>query len=484
MRAVIILASLCLIALVAVTGCKVGPNFQPPQTSAPKQWTSPLAGGESNGPVELAQWWKNFNDTNLDAFMVTAIESNLTLRLAEAHVREARAQEGVVAGGLWPSVGTSAGYSRNRYGENQFPPLAGFGVPLNYNLYNAAFDASWEVDIFGGTRRAIESANAQIGAAEYGERDVLVSLLAEVAREYITARAYQQLLAIAHENIQIEQEVVDLTTNRYQNGLGNDLDVEQARASLATTESQVPALETGFDASVRSLAVLLGQQPNALMDQMTAQKEIPLTPPLVPVGLPSELLQRRPDVAEAESKLAAATAQIGVAKADMYPKFYLTGVAGLESVDASSWFDIASRYYSFGPTIQWELFQAGAIRANIRVQNAKQEQALDEYEQTFLVALEDTENALTAYAKEQVRRESLTQSVDANQQAFDLASQLYKNGLADFLRVLYSETALRASQNELVQSDQTVSLDLVQLYKALGGGWEDITNAVPAMAAK
>jgi len=214
---------------------------------------------------------------------------------------------------------------------------------------------------------------------------------------------------------------------------------------------------------------------------MSVEKPIPLTPPEVPVGLPSDLLQRRPDVQRAERELAAATARIGVAKADLFPKFSLTGFANLESISANNWFDYASRTWSAGPTVQWELFEAGSIRANIRVQNARQEEALDDYQQTVLVALEDAENALTAYAKEQVRRELLSQSVDANQQALELSTQLYKSGLADFLHVLDSERSLYAAQDALVQSDQSVSLDLVQLYKALGGGWQNQTNSILSM---
>ena len=479
MRQSIVMMTACL-ALLA--GCAVGPDYQPPKANVSAQWTSPLAGGETNGPADLAAWWKNFNDTNLDSLMTMAVQSNLTLHIAEAHVREARAERDVINGSLWPSVGSSGSYSRNRYGANSFPPLAGFGVPLDYNLYNAGFDAAWELDIFGGTRRAVEAASAEIGAAEYGRRDVLVSLLAEVARNYIGARGYQQRLAITRQNIQVQQEVLDLTTNRFENGLGSDLDVQQATALLTATESQVPSLETGYDQSVHHLAVLLGRPPGALMDEMSAEKPIPLTPPQVPVGLPSDLLQRRPDVQRSESELAAATARIGVARADLFPKFSLTGIAGLESVSANNWFDYASRYWSAGPTVQWELFEAGSIRANVRVQNARQEQALDSCQQTMLVALEDVENALTAYAREQTRRESLSQSAQADERALELSTRLYQSGLADFLGVLDAERSLYVAQDALVQSDQTVSLDLVQLYKALGGGWQNEAGPAPSMA--
>lgn len=475
-------------SLVAVllAGCAVGPNYQAPKTSTPAQWTTSLAGGETNGPVELGTWWKNFGDTNLDALIATAIQSNLTLRVAEARVREARAEIGVVAGGLWPSVGAGGGYTRNLYGAHTFPPLAklaslpGFSIPLNYNLYNADFDAAWELDIFGGTRRAVEAANAQLGAAEYGERDVLVSLLAEVARNYISARAYQQQLGILRSNIRAEQDILDLASNRYENGLTSDLDVQQAKALLNANQANVPLLETYFDAAVFHLGVLLGQPPGALADEMSATNAIPLTPPLVPVGLPSDLLQRRPDVQQAERQLAAATAQIGVAKADLWPKFSLIGLAGVESVSAGTWFNYASKYWSAGPSVEWDLFEAGRIVANVHVKNARQQQALDGYHQTVLVALQDTETALTAYAKEQVRRESLEQSAQADQQALDLSTQRYKNGLTDFQRVLESESDVYTTQFNLVESDQNVSLDLVQLYKALGGGWEQETNALAA----
>jgi outer membrane protein, multidrug efflux system len=306
---------------------------------------------------------------------------------------------------------------------------------------------------------------------------VLVSLLAEVARDYISARAYQQRLAITRDNIRVQREVLDLTSNRFQNGLNSDLDVQQARAVLTSTEAQVPSLETGFRRNIYSLAVLLAQPPGGLVAGMSAERPIPITPPRVPVGLPSDLLQRRPDVQRAERDLAAATARIGEAKAEYFPKFSLTGFTALESISASDWFDYGSRAWAAGPTVQWELFEAGRIRANVRVQNARQEQALDKYQQTVLVALEEAENALTAYAKEQVRRQSLSQSVAANQQALELSTQLYKSGLVDFLHVLDSERSLYAAQDALVQSDQSVSLDLVQLYKALGGGWQKQTKS-------
>jgi NodT family efflux transporter outer membrane factor (OMF) lipoprotein len=444
------------------------------------RWSSSLAGGEADGPPDLAAWWTNFKDTNLDSFMATAVRSNLTLMAAESHVRESRAERDVVGGSLWPSVGSSASYSRNRLGPPGFPPFP--FLPRNHSYYQAGFDATWELDVFGGIRRRIESADAEIQVAENDQRGVLISLLAEVARDYIGARGYQQRLAITRDNIRAQQDVLDLTSNRFQSGLSSDLDVQQATAILTSTEAQVPSLETGFRQNVYALSVLLAQPPGASLDDMSVAKPIPMTPPMVPVGLPSDLLQRRPDVRRAERELAAATARIGVAKADLFPKFSLTGFGGFENLSADHWFDAASRYWSAGPTVQWELFEAGSIRANIRVYNAREEQALDNYQQIVLVALEEVEDTLIAYAREQVRRGSLLNSVAANQQALEISTQLYKSGLADFLQVLDAERSLYESQDALVQSEQTVSLDLVQLYKALGGGWQAETNAVPAAA--
>jgi outer membrane protein, multidrug efflux system len=460
-------------ALALLAGCAVGPNYAPPSEQVPAKWATPLAAGESDAPAALASWWTSFKDPELDVLMKNAVQSNLTLRVAEEHVREARAAREVVAGGRWPSADASAAYSKNRYGANSYPPLANFpGVPLDYNLYTVGFDAAWELDLFGGVRRAVEASSAEVGAAEYARRDVLVSVLAEVARNYIDARAYQERLDITRQNIAAQQGIVELTRSRYQSGLANDLEVEQATALLTTTQAQLPALESGFAQSVHDLSVLLGDTPGAMLERMSRATPIPLTPPIVPVGVPSDLLRRRPDVERAERELAASTAQIGVAKADLFPKFSLVGALGITSTSTSNLLEYASRYWSAGPTLQWNLLQGGSLRANVRVQQARAEQALDTYRQTVLVALEDVDNALVAYAKEQTRRRSLAQSVEASETAFHLSSELYRSGLVDFLNVLDAERTLYEAQDALVGSTESVSLDLVQLYKALGGGWQ------------
>ena len=460
-------------------GCTVGPNYLQPKAALPSHWISPLAGGEDTGTADLATWWTHFDDAQLSLLMDKAVGSNLTLRIAEERVREARAERDLAAGGAGPSIGASLAYSRNRYGKNGFPPLPP-GTPLDFNLYNTGFDAAWELDLFGGTRRAVEAANAEVGATEYGRRDVLVTLLAEVARNYIGARGYQQRLAIARQNIAAQGDIVGLVRSRFDHGLSSDLDLQQATALLTATEALVPSLQTGFDQSVHHLAVLLGEAPGGLDAQMATVQSIPSTPPTVPVGLPSDLLLRRPDIQRAEREVAASSARIGEARAELFPKFSLTGAVGLDSLSTGNWIDYASRYWSAGPSLRWEIFEAGRIRANIRIQSAREQQALNAYQQTLLVALEEVENALVGYAREQTRRDALVRSERASDEALKLSTQLYRSGLADFLNVLESERGLYASQDALVQSDEAVSLDLVQLYKSLGGGWQPASKPTPS----
>ena len=370
-----------------------------------------------------------------------------------------------------PSLNTSGSYERNRFSANgvfPFPP----GVPLDANVYQAGFDAAWELDVFGGTRRAAEAARAEVAAAEFGRRNLLITIYAEVARNYVEARAFQRRLAVAEENIKAQEAILELTRDRFAKGLTSQLDVQEAEALLAETGAETPVFETGFRDAVYHLGLLLGQPPGALLDELTQAAPIPAAPPAVPVGLPSDLLLRRPDVLQAERQLAAATARVGAAASDLYPKFSLTGDVGLQSVSAGDWFAAGSRYWTLGPTVQWRIFDAGRIRANVRIQDARVEQALAAYEQSMLAAFTDVETALTAYAREQTRRQSLARAAQANEKAVALAGDLYRHGLADFLRVLESQRSLYQSQDALIESDRAVSSDLIAFYKALGGGWE------------
>jgi len=436
-----------------------------------------MGGGETNIEPAIASWWKSFNDPQLDSLVERAVNSNHDLRIAGARVREARALYRIASSQLWPTVDAGGSYARQNQSKNQ-PVLGSLpmpsGIPFENNVYQAGFDASWEIDVFGGNRRAVEAGKAEVAAAEFGRRNVLVTLLGEVARNYVELRGCQRRLEIATNNLKTQEEALALTQDRFKNGLTSDLDVQQAATLLANTRAVIPTLESGIQGYIHRLGVLLGQPPEALLAELSAPAAIPSSPPEVPVGLPSELLRRRPDVQQAERQLAASTARIGVATADLFPKFSLTGVAGFESTSASDWFAGGSKFWSLGPTVQWRIFDAGRIRANIRVQNARQEQALAAYEETVLMSFEDVENSLVAYAKEQIRRRSLEDAVNSSQDSLHLANQLYSNGLASFINVLDAERSLYQAEDALAVSDKAVTQNLISLYKALGGGWETL----------
>jgi len=511
----------------AMAGCSVGPDYRRPDILVPEQYgpTGPTS-QPATVPVpqepDLAAWWQTLNDPLLDSLIDRAIESNLDLQIAEARVREARAQRAVTASGLWPQFDVNSSYRYKGTSENAGPKqkvsssagLTGFrkvpgitilpgsdvatptimintqgdqdengsnslfglkrstSVERAQNLFQSGFDATWEIDVFGGVRRAVEAADADIQVAEENHRYVLVSLLSEVARNYVEARAVHRRLTIAQENIKAQADTLQLTRTRFDAGLTSELDVAQAQSQLASTESQVPVLEVLLKQAIHRLGVLLGQPPEHLYEELAGAKPIPNVPPDVPVGLPSDLLQRRPDIRRSERQLAAATARIGVATAELFPRFSLTGSFGSQTDDMQHFLDRKSLYWSVGPAMSWPIFDAGRIRANIDVQDTRQREALAFYQQTILTALEEVENTLVAYRQEQVRQKHLTTAVQANRRAVSLAQERYRNGVADFLSVLESQRALYVTEDAMVQSEGQTVTSLIALYKALGGGWD------------
>jgi outer membrane protein, multidrug efflux system len=472
-----------LLLLLGIVGCTVGPNYRRPDVQVPATWSASANDGVTTQSREIARWWKTFNDPELDGLIERAVQSNLDLRLAAARLREARALRGVAASDQWPTINISGTYTRNRQSEHVLPAQGGAlngssatgAVPsgtLEQDLFQAGFDASWEIDLFGGVRRAIEAADADVAASVEDLRDVLVTLLSEVARNYVEVRGFQRRIDIAADNIRSQQETLELTQSRFDAGLTSQLDVVQAASQLATTQAQVPTLDTVLKQGIHRLSVLLGLAPGALLSELSQESPIPPVPPEVPAGLPADLLRRRPDVRRAERQVAAATARIGVAVADLFPKLSLTGTLGLQSNLLADLPFGSSRFWSVGPTLSWPIFDAGRIRANIQVQNAREEQRLTQYEQVVLTSLEDVENALVAYSREQTRGSRLAEAVEANQRAVELANELYIRGLGDFLNVLESQRSLFASQSDFAQSEVTMSANVVALYKALGGGWQ------------
>jgi outer membrane protein, multidrug efflux system len=520
-----------LLGATALSGCAVGPNYRTPEIAAPSAWNgvrpadadTPPAGPTSQ-PAEVESWWETLHDPVLTSLLARALASNLDLRMADARVRAARAQSGAVAADLWPQVdltsayrysGTSANVkSKSGDGANLSCQargaaiesvadalLAGEGLSAasfskdvldevasnifdngcdesdepdsrGRNLFQVGFDASWEIDLFGGRRRSLEAATAEVAAAEERRHDVRVTLLSEVAFHYVQLRGFQRRLAIARENIEVQRNTLELTQTRYQAGFTSRLDVAQARTQLATTRSHVPMLVAAIQQSIFQIGFLLGLEPGSLLEELNQEGTIPQAPAAIPVGLPSDLLRRRPDIRWTERQLAAATARIGEATADLFPRCSLTGSFGPESRSINRLLDGSSLTWGIGPSIRWPILDGWRIRSNIAVQNALQEQALASYEKAVLRAFQDVENALTAYTNEQARRQELVEAVDASQQARDLSNELYTQGQAAFLNVLEAQRALYASQDALVQSETTAITNLIALYKALGGGWQ------------
>jgi NodT family efflux transporter outer membrane factor (OMF) lipoprotein len=490
------LSALAGVLLTALAGCLVGPNYKRPETKVPGKWdgqgtvTPAQPSKTTTNPVALVEWWHSFNDPTLSALVEMGIRNNLDLRQAEARIRQARAARGVAGAPLWPEVDLNALYQRSwpagqsltspgisptpAPGPKPKPPptTTTSAVGGIRDLFRVGLDATWELDFFGGTRRSVEAATADLQAAVEDRRDVLVTLVGDVGNNYINLRGFQQQLVIARRNLEAQRRTAAITRKRHEAGFVGALDVANADAQVATTEAAIPLLESAARAATYSLGVLLGREPAALTPELSKESPIPPSPPEIPVGLPSELLRRRPDIRRAEAQLHAATARIGVATADWFPKFSLTGSLGFSANELSKLGNFDSKFWSFGPSVTWPIFAGGRIYWNIKVQDALTEQALAAYEKVVLTALKDVETALVAYAKEQEHRKSLTEAVNNNRRAVDLAMKLYLAGKSDFLNVLIAQRSLFVSEDALVQSIRTVDTNLIALYKALGGGWE------------
>jgi len=441
----------------------VGPDYQAIKPNAPSHWQGSnydgLKAGETNEDV-LSRWWTILNDPVLEELEARAVKGNLDLKAAKSRLREARALKNIRHAGLFPSLDSSASamkYRDSSTGEN--------------NLFSAGFDAIWEMDIFGGKRRAIEAAKADVNASHEALHNVMVSLTAEIGMNYIDVRAYQARLAIAKHDLETQQQTYELNLSGHQAGLINQLSVQQSRYNLELTRSQIPQLEIGLAAAMNRLSLLLGEHPGSLTKTLEKVTPVPPPPAAITIGVPAEALRRRPDVRQAEREVAAETARIGEAKADLYPKFSLIGSIGVDSLTLEKLPEWASRTFSIGPSASWKIFDAGAIRQNIVVHNARQEQAVIHYQTTVLRALEEVENTLVAFVREKERNDALAEAADAAKQAGQVAQDLYKAGIGNFSDVLDAQRSLHSFQDQQAQSTGVLTSNIIRLYKALGGGW-------------
>jgi NodT family efflux transporter outer membrane factor (OMF) lipoprotein len=463
----------CMVASLILSGCvTVGPDYVLPETRVPEKWHNELKGGagEAPDPQRLAKWWTTLNDPVLSGLIERAVVNNPDIRKVRAKIREQRARRNISIAGLFPAIDASGSFTRKKGSEET-------GGGKETDFYSAGLDAGWELDLFGGPRRLVEASTADLQASKEDLRDVQVSLLAEVALNYADVRSFQSRIEVAERNLNIQDETYQLAQLRYEAGLANEFAVHQAKYNLENTRSNIPTLRTALEEAMNRLALLMGDNPGAIHAELKEQKPVPVSRPDLAVGIPADVLRQRPDIRRAERQLAAQTARIGVAAAEMYPKINLTGSIGFESLTLDNLISAGSRAYSFGPRITWPIFNAGSIRSNIEVQSALQEQYLIQYEITILNALEEVENALVAYMEEQNRLQSLSDAKRAASQASAFAQDLYKAGLTDFTSVLDAQRSLLSFEDQLIQSEGRIISNLVRLYKALGGGWTSLATA-------
>jgi NodT family efflux transporter outer membrane factor (OMF) lipoprotein len=481
-----------LLAPLLAAGCSVGPNFVSPNPHLPETSFTDDRGAVADArlpPPTDPEWWAVFRDPILTDLERRVAAANLDVRTATIRLAESRFQRGVAAAAELPSLNGDAKYTRELYSQNGIVSLLGAlappGAPLvvpPINDYNVGFDASWELDLWGKVRRQVEAADAAVDQAADQRRDALVSSLAELARDYIQLRGVQTQIRIANDNLKVDRGVLGLAQERTQRGLQNGLDVENAAAQVESIRAQIPALEQQETQYINALSLLLDQPPGALKAELARPHSEPASPPRVPLGIPSELARRRPDIRAAETQLHAATANIGVAVGAFYPTVQLNGTVGLDALDYTNLWKGSSLQYTLGPSISLPIFAGGRLRNTLELRDAQQQEAAIAYHKTVLQAWHDVVNALVAHRLEQERRARLRAQADHSRQALDLARTRYNEGVTDFLTVLDTERTLLQAEQQHAASTTNVALDLVQLFKALGGGWEQTFPDSPSRA--
>ncbi|MGY6277717.1 efflux transporter outer membrane subunit [Methylomonas sp. MgM2] len=465
-------AGIIVLFILSVSGCAVGPDYERPEMNTPATFAEGKRREFSDQAVEI-KWWQTFGDQQLTALVEQSLAHNYDLKAAQANLREARALYLEVGLDLLPTITSHANYTEQKRSIGSLNNRN--FVPRQLNLYNVGFDAFWEVDLFGRVRRNIEASSDEVDAQEASLRDVSISLIAEVARNYFQLRGLQLQMQVAQENVQTQSETLELTRVRAEYGRGTQLDVSRAQSQLDGTRASIPTITVAIEQAIHRLSVLSGQMPKALAEQLSPSAPLPKDPGIIAIGHPDALLRRRPDIRIAERQLAAATARIGVATADLFPRVTFVGSISLEAMTLSGLAAPGAESYSVGPKISWPALDLGRVLARLKASDAHAEASLAYYEQTVLNALEETENALVSYGEQRKRRELLTRAAEASKEAHRLALLRYQEGVSDFLTVLDSEARLRQDQALLAQSETAAATALTAVYKALGGGWETVS---------
>lgn len=475
-------------AFLLLGACTVGPNYSRPAPPVPTAYSEPHSAAALTDS-ELGTWWNAFGDGKLDDLVDRAIAQNLDVETAAARIREARAEERAAGAALLPEVSTNASVTRQRISENAIPVPPGsrgagggggggsFGLPgSEFTTWRAGFDASWEIDLFGKTRRSLEAARARTGAAIWNRRDIQVSIAAEVAGAYFQLRTLQQRILIAEAEVERQQRSKRLVQARVRGGLVTGQDLEQQNSELATATAAIAPLRASAQVEIHKIGVLTGEPPEALVAELSPPGALPFSTPQVPTGLPSDLLRRRPDIRAAERSLAASTADIGVATADLYPSFSLSAAPALVSTALASLITWGSRSFTAGASLNWPIFNGGRTRANIEVKNAQQEQALIAYRKTVLTALQDVEDALSKIDDDRKGIADLEGALGSARRAEDIARERYAGGLVTYSDVLGAQAKRITLENRVVEMRGSQALDTVALFKALGGGWPEVAQ--------
>jgi NodT family efflux transporter outer membrane factor (OMF) lipoprotein len=462
-----------------VGGCTVGPDYSEPQLAVPPGYLETQGAGEA----QLGRWWQAFGDAQMSALVDQALRQNLDIEMATARIREARAQERVAGAGASPQVAADASVTRQRISENAIPVPPGsgaaggqgFALPgEEFTTWRAGFDASWELDLFGRNRRERQAAAARIGAAVWNRRDVEVSIAAEVANAYLGLRTVQAQIANAETELARQQRFEQLVQAQAKGGLVTGQELEQRRSERSAAAAAIPALQAEAKAEIHALGVLTGSTPEALANQLAAPQAGPAPIlPSVPPGLPSDLLRRRPDIRAAERELAAATADIGVAVADLYPRISLTAAPAMISTALGSLLEWGSRGFSAGAALDWPIFDGGARRANIEVRNARQEQAMIAYRKAVLSGLQDVEDSLSRLAGDRQKLAELEQAHATAGRAEEIARNRYRGGLVTLADVLLAQQRRLSLEEQMIETRGAAARDTVALVKALGGGWSE-----------
>jgi NodT family efflux transporter outer membrane factor (OMF) lipoprotein len=480
-------------ACLTLAGCTLGPDYHRPGVATPGIWAAPAgdaANGVATAPVR-ADWWQSFQDPVLTGLVERLTARNIDLKLAAETIEQARAQRRVAGSQGLPQIGAQGGYMRNRVSRNGLvdllaPAADGAGgqvpsgtPPLDFDLFNAAGSASWEIDLFGRIRRSVEAAGADVEAAQEARSAVALALVSELALDYLDLREAQAQDRLAHDTLAVATDRERLVAQRVQEGAGSRQELAGAQAETQSARAALPGLAAKQAALINAIGYLLAEEPQALKTVLTAPAAPTALPPSVPVGMPSDLILRRPDVREAEARLHAATARIGVARAAFYPSVTLFGFGGLQSLTGSDFFNWASRTYAVGPSVSLPIFQGGRLKGQMQLAQSQQRAAVLRFRATVLQAWRDVDDGVTAYVAARESRAEAAAMDGSRQQALAYAREQRLAGAVGDIDVIQARTAALASADMLVQSDARLRASLVGLYKALGGGWEPIVAAPP-----